>query len=128
MISVSNIFLQTSCIVPQAILLYRGRSKVLPPRYFALGKYSGPLINITAILWVIFLDIVYFMPFVRPITPTNMNYASVVAVGLMTFIFGLWFFVKKETFKGPNVNINELMRIRDPALFERAPLLHSDCY
>lgn len=118
MIGVANIFLQTSCIVPQAILLYRGRSKVLPPRYFSLGRY-GSLVNFTAVLWVLFLNIIYFLPFVRPVTTTNMNYASVVAVGLATFVLGLWLLVKRKTFLGPRVDMEELVRRREMALFGR---------
>ncbi|KAJ5089982.1 amino acid transporter [Penicillium argentinense] len=37
MVGVNIMFLQTSCIIPQAIILYRGRETVLPPRVFSHG-------------------------------------------------------------------------------------------
>ena len=86
MVGANIIFLQTSCVIPQAIVLYRGRDKVLPKRYFSLGKY-GAIVNVAAVLWVLFLDIIYFIPTVQPVTVKNMNYVSVVTAGLVTFIF-----------------------------------------
>ena len=109
------IFLQTSCVIPQAILLYRGRDKVLPPRYFSLGRY-GAAINAGAIAWVLFLDVVYFLPTVRPVTKSNMNYISVVTVGLSAFIIVLWFSSKRRTFTGPRINMEEIRRRREQAL------------
>ncbi|KAA6415099.1 MAG: amino acid transporter [Lasallia pustulata] len=115
MIGASIIFLQTSCIIPQAILLYRGREKVLPERYFNLGKY-GTAFNATAVVWVVFLDVVYCMPVARPVTKANMNYVSVVAVGSVGFVFALWFATKRRTFVGPRVDVELMMRRREEAL------------
>lgn len=53
----------------------------------------------------------------RPVTTTNMNYASVVAVGFVTFVLGLWLLVKRKTFTGPRVDMVELVRRREMALF-----------
>jgi choline transport protein len=107
MVSAAIVFLQTSCIAPQAILLYRGRDKVLPPRYFSLGKY-GTAVNATAVTWVIFLDIIYCFPTAMPVTPQNMNFVSVVTIGLTLFVLGLWFTSKRGKFVGPKINMAEL--------------------
>jgi choline transport protein len=107
MVSAAIVFLQTSCIAPQAILLYRGRDKVLPPRYFSLGQY-GTAVNATAVIWVIFLDIIYCFPTAMPVTPQNMNFVSVVTIGLTLFVLGLWFTSKKGKFVGPKINMAEL--------------------
>jgi choline transport protein len=115
MVSAAIVFLQTSCIAPQAILLYRGRDKVLPPRYFSLGKY-GTAVNATAVVWVIFLDIIYCFPTTMPVTPQNMNFVSVVAVGLTLFVLGLWFTSKRGKFVGPKINMAELEERRLAAM------------
>ena len=119
MVGATIIFLQTSCVIPQAILLYRGRDKVLPERYFNLGKY-GAAINASATMWVVFLDVIYCMPVALPATKENMNYISVVTVGLVSFVFGLWFTTKKRTFVGPRVDMEMMRRRREQALHGRA--------
>jgi choline transport protein len=115
MVSAAIIFLQTSCIIPQAILLYRGRDEVLPIPYFSLGKF-GWIVNATAVTWVVFLDIVYCIPTVRPIKSVNMNYISVVCNGLVLFVIGLWFTSKRGKFTGPKINMEELIERRMAAL------------
>ncbi|EYB29088.1 hypothetical protein FG05_11111 [Fusarium graminearum] len=107
MVSAAIIFLQTSCIIPQAVLLYRGRERVLPLRYFNLGKY-GALINGISVVWVVFLDILYCFPTTMPVTAENMSYVSVVFVGLVGFVIVLWFTTKKNTFTGPRIDLDML--------------------
>lgn len=107
MVSAAIIFLQTSCIIPQAVLLYRGREKVLPLRYFSLGKY-GAWINGISVAWVVYLDIQYCFPTVMPATAENMSYVSVVFVGLVGFIIVLWHTTKKGTFAGPRIDLDLL--------------------
>jgi choline transport protein len=115
MVSAAIIFQQTSCIIPQAILLYRGRDKVLPERYFNLGKLGAP-INAIAVAWVVFLDILYCFPTAMPVTPQNMSYVSVVSVGLMCFVITLWFTTKRGVFKGPHIDFELLNQRRHAAI------------
>lgn len=110
MVSAAVIFQQTSCVIPQAVLLYRGREKVLPKRYFNLGRL-GAYINALAVAWVVFLDVVYCFPTLLPATAKNMSYVSVVSAGLVAFVLILWFTTKRHEFKGPHVN-HELMEQR----------------
>jgi choline transport protein len=98
MVSAAIIFLQTSCIIPQAIL-YRGRDRVLPERHFSLGKY-GAVVNTLAVAWVIFLNVLYCFPTALPVSPQNMSYVSVVCSGLVGFVIVLWFTTKRKTFTG----------------------------
>ncbi|KAJ5744895.1 hypothetical protein N7533_009765 [Penicillium manginii] len=107
MVNAAIVFQQTSCIIPQAIVLLRGRNQVLPERYFNLGIFGAPL-NAIAVVWVLFLDILYCFPTSMPVTPQNMSYVSVVTVGLVSFVIVLWFLNKRNTFKGPNVDYNLL--------------------
>lgn len=110
MVSATIIFLQTSCALPQAILLLRGRNQILPERCFSLGKF-GFLINATAVAWVIFLDVIACFPVLLPVTPENMSYVSVVVTGLTAFVVLLWFTTKKRVFSGPNIDL-EVMNER----------------
>lgn len=115
MVSAAIIFQQTSCIIPQAILLYRGRDKVLPQRHFNLGILGVP-VNAIAVVWVIFLDILYCFPTAMPATPQNMSYVSVVSVGLVSFVLILWFSTKRGTFRGPHIDIDLLTARRHAAI------------
>lgn len=107
MVNASIIFQQTSCIIPQAIALYRGRDKILPKRYFDLGRLGAP-VNAVAIAWVVFLDVLYCLPTSMPVTLQNMSYVSVVVVGLVSIIMVLWLTNKRKEFKGPVVDYNLL--------------------
>ena len=115
MVGANVIFLQTSCVIPQAILLWRGRERVLPRRYFSLGAL-GPWVNGTAVAWVVLLDVLYCFPTTMPVKPESMNYVSVVAVGLVLFVTTLWLTSKRGVFQGPRVNEDELIRRRNAAL------------
>lgn len=115
MVNTAILFLQTSCVIPQAILLYRGRDQVLPKRYFNLGKL-GPFVNGTAVAWVVFLDVLYCFPTVRPVTAQNMSYVTVVVTGLLSFVVILWFTTKRGTFTGPQINVELMNERRQAAL------------
>jgi choline transport protein len=115
MVSAAIIFQQTSCIIPQAVLLYRGRDKVLPERYFNLGKLGAP-INAIAVAWVVFLDVLYCFPTAMPVTPQNMSYVSIVSVGLVAFVIALWFATKRGTFQGPHIDLVLLNARRHAAI------------
>lgn len=109
MVSAAIIFLQTACVMPQAILLFRGRDQ-LPGRFFDLGAF-GPFVNATAVAWVAFVDILACFPTILPVTLQNMNYISIVALGLVSMVILFWFTTMKRQFKGPSVNF-ELMEAR----------------
>jgi choline transport protein len=115
MVSAAIIFLQTSCIIPQAILLYRGRDRVLPKRHFSLGRY-GAAVNAVAVVWVCFLNVLYCFPTSLPVTPQNMSYVSVVCTGLVGFVIVLWFTTKKKTFRGPTIDYDLLNERRMAAI------------
>ena len=115
MVNAAIVFLQTSCVIPQAVLLYRGRDRVLPPRYFDLGRY-GSTINAVSVAWVAFLDILYCFPVQLPVTPENMSWVSVVCTGLIGFVIALWFVTKKGVFEGPKVDLDLLKARREAAI------------
>lgn len=115
MVNAAVVFLQTSCVLPQAVLLWRGRDRVLPARYFDLGRY-GSTINAISVLWVVFLDIIYCFPTEMPVTPENMSYVSVVCTGLVCFVIVLWHATKKGIFKGPRVDFGMLNARREEAI------------
>jgi amino acid transporter len=68
--------------------IYASRIEFRPGPY-VLGWMQKPL-NTVTIVWVFFISVVLLFPTVRPVTPTNFNYAAVVAAAIALFSFGWW--------------------------------------
>jgi hypothetical protein len=67
-----------------------------------LGRL-GPVINFLAVAWVIFLDVISCIPTELPVTKENMNYISVVSIGLTSIVLLIYFFSKKGKYLGPRM-------------------------
>ncbi|KIX04567.1 uncharacterized protein Z518_05437 [Rhinocladiella mackenziei CBS 650.93] len=115
MVGACIVFMTTSYVVPQGIVAWRGRDKVLPRRALDLGKWGLPL-NVFACVWVMFIDIIYCIPVSYPVTLENMNWISVVTVGLVSFLLAAWFLSQRHVFKGPNINFELLQAARQDEL------------
>ena len=63
------------------------------PGPFYLGDgLLGWVFNINCILWTLFVFIIFSMPTYMPVTKDNMNYASVITVGVIV-LAGFWYMV-----------------------------------
>ncbi|CAF4973888.1 unnamed protein product [Rotaria sp. Silwood1] len=98
---VATICLSASYALPVFVLLFRGRHLV-DKAPFHLGKF-GYVINIITILWILLAIVIFMMPIAIPVTPSSMNYASV----LFVFFAGvsiLWYIVSgNKHFTGPRI-------------------------
>ena len=104
-ISTAILFLNLSYAIPQGLALIGDRSKILPERYFNLGRIFGPFCNAFTVAWMALYTIILSFPLTLPTNTTTMNYVSVVLTGGLLFIAGLWYLSgKKKTFTGPNVD------------------------
>ncbi|QDS77037.1 hypothetical protein FKW77_006661 [Venturia effusa] len=98
---VATICLSTSYGIPIFISLLRGRRAVKNSPY-SLGKF-GFFINALTIIWICFSVIIFCMPVALPVTPSTMNYASVVFAGFAG-ISVLFYIVRgRKVFTGPPV-------------------------
>ncbi|PVH71908.1 amino acid transporter [Cadophora sp. DSE1049] len=86
--------------MPIWLSVLSGRKHISSTRYFNLGRF-GMLINILAIAWQ-FLAVVFLcFPIYLPVTGTNMNWASLIAVvGLLVFVAN-WVFYAKKRYHSP---------------------------
>ena len=100
-ISMSILSLNVTYAVPQAIVLIRGRERILPKRPFNLGPFLGPICNGFSMLWVPFITILFCFPTLLPTTAKSMNYVSVIASGISLLILISWWAGKRKTFSGP---------------------------
>lgn len=94
--------LNITVALPQAALLFRGRS-ILPERAFSLGKF-GYVTNAVATLFALFFSVLFCFPVGFPVTSSSMNYLIVVmAVGLVVTAL-VWAVKLRKTFTGPQLD------------------------
>ena len=100
--------LNITVVVPQAVLLFRGRA-CLPERAFSLGKLGYP-INALATLFLVFSSVTLCFPSFAHPTSSSMNYLIVVAAVGVALITAFWWGGLRDRFTGPSVHIS-----REPA-------------
>ena len=101
--SIATIGLYISYVLP---ILLRLIAKDFQPGPWNLGRWSKP-IGIIAIIWVVFISILFMLPTVNPITVLNFNYAPVVIVGALIILTVWWFVSVRKWFKGPHIAVAE---------------------
>lgn len=85
--------------IPIAISLLNKREQVLKARW-NLGRIVGPIVNVIALLWIVFELVLFSMPTALPVTSISMNYASVVLVGFGA-IAAVWYAVHSRKCEAP---------------------------
>lgn len=79
--------------------------------------YMGPGLlgwaaNVTCISWTLFVCVIFSLPTVFPVTQFNMNYASVIAVGVV-FLSGVWYVLSAhQHYHGPSSNLDAETKAR----------------
>ncbi|KAF5584580.1 choline transporter [Fusarium pseudoanthophilum] len=111
-ISMAILALNISYATPQAILLFRGRDKVLPPRSFRLGRF-GPFVNAFSCIWCAFYAVIFCFPVTLPAEVASMNYVSVVLAGIVLFILLFWLISKRKSFTGPDITVEGVETIQE---------------
>ncbi|KAJ7160934.1 amino acid permease [Mycena filopes] len=108
--SLTAIALDLGYIIPIALRrVFQNHPEVMfKPGPFYMGSgLLGWAANITCITWTLFVCVIFSFPTVRPITKLNMNYASVITVGVM-FLSLAWYFLDAHRhYKGPTSNIRD---------------------
>ncbi|VUC26650.1 unnamed protein product [Clonostachys rosea] len=99
-VSVGVIALAASYAIPIVISLLSGRKEVSKAAW-KMPSNLGWVINIIAVLWILFEIILFCFPSTLPVTAVSMSYASVVFVGLWG-LSAVWYGVHaRKVFKGP---------------------------
>ncbi|CAE6406507.1 unnamed protein product [Rhizoctonia solani] len=101
-------FLYLSYSVPVACLVIRGRSRFQHGPFW-LGSF-GLVCNVVLLGWTLFTLVFFSFPFVIPIAPGNMNYASVVIVGYIVYLCAYWFIRGRHVFRVPEVDGESIIR------------------
>lgn len=98
-ISMGVIALAASYAIPIVISMLHGRREVSNARWNC-GKF-GWAVNTVAVSWITFEVFLFSMPGMLPVTPVNMNYASVVWAGFGV-LAAIWYIIHaRKVYKGP---------------------------
>lgn len=102
---VATICLSTSYGLPILISVVRKREAVKNST-FSLGAF-GYAINILTVCWIVLAVVLFCMPVSLPVTPSSMNYASVVFAGFAAISI-VWYLVyARKHFTGPPISTEE---------------------
>jgi amino acid transporter len=97
--SIAVIGLYISYVLP---ILLRLMAREFQHGPWHLGSWSRP-IGVIAVVWVIFIAILFMLPTVWPITAVTFNYTGVVVLGALIILTIWWFASVRHWFKGPHV-------------------------
>jgi len=97
--SIAVIGLYISYVLPILLRLF---AKDFRPGPWHLGAWSKP-IGIIAILWVIFISVLFMLPTGQPVTAQSFNYTPVVVLGALIILLVWWRASARFWFKGPHI-------------------------
>ncbi|KAH6650410.1 amino acid/polyamine transporter I [Chaetomium tenue] len=95
--NVCTVALNLSYMLPIICKMVYGRFERGP---WHLGRW-GFVVNLVAVVWNVFMSVVFFLPTNMPVTSENMNYASVVFVSVLLFSGGFWYTHGRHYYTGP---------------------------
>ncbi|KAJ5599033.1 Amino acid/polyamine transporter I [Penicillium hetheringtonii] len=77
-----------------------GRRNIVPGPFY-MGQKLGMAVNIASLVYILVTVVFFCFPQIKPVTAQNMNYTSVITVGLMT-LTGLWWIIRgRSEYRGP---------------------------
>ncbi|KAF8951281.1 APC amino acid permease [Flammula alnicola] len=78
------------------------------PGPFYMGDgWLGVACNTACILWTLFVCVIFSLPTIMPVTKDNMNYASVITVGVMVLAFAWYILGAHRHYIGPQSNLHD---------------------
>ncbi|BGP03776.1 polyamine transporter tpo5 [Rhodotorula toruloides] len=96
--------MDTSYIIPiVARMIYANHPEVMfKPGPFTMGDgILGWAIRIVSVAWVSTVVVILALPTIRPVIPTNMNYASVVTLGVVFIATLCYLGIGRKIYRGP---------------------------
>lgn len=81
------------------------------PGPFYMGQKLGTVVNIVALMYIMVTVVFFCFPLVMPATVKNMNYTSVITVGLMALVGLWWIFRGRRVYRGPQYSFETAERL-----------------
>src|SRR5690348_121677 len=101
--SIATICLYIAYVLPIFLRQFSADFRVDP---WHLGSWSR-LIGWIAVIWVVFISVLFLLPTATPITVTDFNYTLVIVPGLFVVITIWWLASARHWFKGPVIQGSE---------------------
>ncbi|KAF8905647.1 amino acid/polyamine transporter I [Mucidula mucida] len=108
MFSLCAMALDLSYIIPIFLrrVLQNHSEVMFKPGPFYMGDgLLGAVVNWICIFWTLFVVVIFSFPTVLPVTKENMNYASVITVGVMVLAFAWYIIDGHRHYRGPQSNL-----------------------
>lgn len=84
-----------------------GRKNIIPGPFW-MGRI-GFIVNLISCMYIVVFFVIYCFPYALPTTVQEMNYSSVMTVGLMVIV-GIWWLIHgRKNYEGPQQIINETL-------------------
>lgn len=99
--SLSSMAMYLSYAIVLAAVLYARLFKGIEMGQWNLGK-AGPVVNLVALVYTVYILIWLPFPNYLPVTASNMNYAGPVLGAVLVGAIGLWFVRANKHWDGPN--------------------------
>jgi choline transport protein len=87
-----------------------GRRNMVPGPFY-MGQRLGMAVNIVSLMYISVTVIFFCFPFVLPATVKNMNYTSVIIVGLMALTALWWVLRGRRQYQGPQYSFEAAERL-----------------
>lgn len=120
LVSVGTVAIYIAYVLPTFLRLLAPK---FTPGPWNLGKWSKP-IGWIAVLWVVFISVLFLTPETFPMTAQNFNYAPIVIVGCMAILIIWWLVSQRKTFKGPVTQGDEAALEQIESEIERESIYH----
>ncbi len=120
LVSVGTVAIYIAYVLPTFVRLL---APSFTPGPWNLGRWSKP-IGWVAVLWVVFISVLFLTPETFPITGANFNYASVIIVGCVMVLTFWWLISQRKSFKGPVIQGDEAALEKIESVIERESIYH----
>ncbi|KGO71707.1 Amino acid/polyamine transporter I [Penicillium italicum] len=87
-----------------------GRGNMVPGPFY-MGQKLGMAVNIVSLMYILVTVIFFCFPLVLPATVQNMNYTSVIVVGLMVLTAFWWVIRGRRQYRGPQYSFEAAERL-----------------
>ncbi|KAJ5163378.1 Amino acid/polyamine transporter I [Penicillium coprophilum] len=90
--------------------VFSGRGNMVPGPFY-MGQKLGMAVNIVSLLYISVTVVFFCFPLVLPATVQNMNYTSVIVVGLMVLTASWWVLRGRRQYCGPHYSFEAAERL-----------------
>ena len=97
-----------------------GRRNMVPGPFY-MGQRLGMAVNLIALVYIMVTVVFFCFPLVLPATVQNMNYTSVIIIGLMFFVAIWWILRARREYQGPQYSFEAAERLSGLSEWEGGP-------